>query len=205
MNTLGWIKQGPRSTVLIGDADALFETDAARSLSQEYQTLILASEERIPLKKDFDPIRLGVATNHLFIFAVTKPDICIVRLAAEGARNHTGPYVKGNNYYDNVPEDRRKIAIKAMHMAIDTPCAFRVEAKHRYDDGRTRIFESLLVPLASEESGVDGFLIGSSQPIGEDSEKILPTGKSSGNVILCRDLIDIGFGVDDSFYDLVPT
>lgn len=157
-----------------------------------------------PRKDDFDPSQLGRLVNHLFLFAVTKPDQCIVRVVAERARHHTGPGEAWSDYYRNVPEDRRVTAARAMNMAVEVPCGFRVDVRHEYAYGRTRSFESLLLPLASSEDGVDGFLIGSSALSGDDAGRPLPTDRSQGNIVVCRDLIDIGFGVDSSFYDLVP-
>jgi hypothetical protein len=186
-----WTQQLPRSVIPIEQAGSLCITDSARTLARVYRKLTQANDVEMPHKNDLDLSLFAGTVNNLFLFAITKPDQCIVRLAADGARHHSGAYQQHSDYYANVPEGRLQVAVRAMNMAIDIPCGFRADIRHDYEHGRTRDFESLLLPLLSGEEGVDGFLIGSSQLSGDDAGKVLPSERSLGNNILTRDLVDL--------------
>ncbi len=200
----GWKPLPPRGSVDIAAIEAICASEAARVLAREYKSMLKENAGRPPSKTGLDISRFGKAVNQLFLMAVTKPDTCTVRLAAVGARHHSGNPSKDGDYYANVPKGRQAAAQRSMAMAVDTPCGFRVDLVHYYDFGRTRRFESLVLPLSSAEPGVDGFLIGSSQPVGEEARIVLPGQRSYGSLVTVRDLVDIGFGVDEGFRDLVP-
>lgn len=193
-----------RSTVTLSSVAGICVTQSARALCSVYSALLSETGGSCPRKADLDPSRLGALVNHVFLFAVSKPRTCVVRLVAEQARHHTGRERERQDYYRNVPEDRVEIAARALNMAVTVPCGFRVDVRHEYALGRTRDFESLLLPLVSDEQGVDGFLLGTSELSGKDAGKGLPAERSHGNIVLQRDLVDIGFGVEETFVDLVP-
>lgn len=200
----GWRPLSPRGRIDIAAVETICTGDAARVLAREYNEMLKENAGRPPSKTGLDVSRFGKAMNQVFLMAVTKPDTCMVRVVAVGARHHSGKPSAGNNYYANVPEGRRAAALRSMAMAVDIPCGFRAEVVHYYDLGRTRRFESLVLPLSSAEPGVDGFLIGSSQPMNEEASRVLPGQRSHGSLVAVRDLVDIGFGVDENFRDLVP-
>jgi hypothetical protein len=179
------------------------KTPASRILADGYRQLMAEHPDQgIPTKNRLDLGPLRAAMPHLVLTAVTRPDRCIYRLAGEEMKARIGMNPIGRNYYDLVPEQRRAHAARAMHMVIDQPCGFRAEIEQSYSDGRTRTVECLGLPLASEEPGVDGFILFADCQIGAGDSRFEPTLILGANVVR-RDLIDLGFGVDECFEDIV--
>ena len=109
----------------------------------------------------------------------------------------------GANYYDYVPEERRRFAADAMHMVIDTPCAFRAEVRQSYSTGLSLIIEATGFPLISNEAGVDGFIIFADQAVDDSIEIHTDRRRLLGANVEQRDLIDLGAGIKTDFVDMV--
>ena len=86
----GWKPLPPRGSVDIAAIEAICASEAARVLAREYKSMLKENAGRPPSKTGLDISRFGKAVNQLFLMAVTKPDTCTVRLAAVGARHHSG-------------------------------------------------------------------------------------------------------------------
>jgi hypothetical protein len=109
----------------------------------------------------------------------------------------------GRNYYDFVQPERRQIAAGAMHMVIDTPCAFRAEIYQTYSGDTALMVEASGFPLLSSEAGVDGFILFADQGIDTLDELLNPHPILQEASLRHRDLIDLGFGIDEAFEDLM--
>jgi hypothetical protein len=198
-----WITRKPGTIDGLAAAEPLLRTEASVALARGYRALMAARPDGgIPSKRALDLGPLRPAMPHLVLTAVTRPDRCIYRLAGEEVKARIGMNPVGRNYYDLVPEERRAHAARAMHMVIGQPCGFRAEIAQSYSDGRTRTVECLGLPLASDEPGVDGFILFADCQIGSGEMQTERTLLLGANVVR-RELIDLGFGVDDSFEDIV--
>jgi len=198
-----WRPRSPNHLGTLDEAFARFRTDACRRLAEGYRALLAAHDGKVPPKADLDITSLASAVPHLALCAVTKPDRCIYRLAGERLKERMGFNPRGRNYYDFVPEERRQFAANAMHMAIETPCAFRAEIRQQYSTGLEVMIEAAGFPLLSAEPGVDGFIIFADQAISSTEDLDFTTHALLGANVVTRDLIDLGAGTRRDFVDMV--
>jgi hypothetical protein len=143
------------------------------------------------------------AVPHFALLAVTLSGPCVYRLAGETLQQRLGFDPKGHDYYDFVPQVRLAHARRAMEMMIRRPCGFCALVEQTYEDGATRTIETLGLPLADNEPGADGFILFADCALPEPASYQAPGKRWLGANILRRDLIDLGFGVDSDFVDLV--
>lgn len=198
-----WIQQKPEHTCKLSEAMPLFSTSFCRILAEGYQALLEQNRGAIPTKSGFDVLRFTKIIPHLALCAIKKPDQCIFRVAGEGFKQRLGLNPTGLNYYDFVPADRRAHAVRAMNMVIDVPCAFRVDVERHYSNGLSAMVEAIGLPLLSDESDVDGFIIFADEGLDLRPELTLNSSRLFDANVTHRDLIDLGFGVDKTFVDLV--
>ncbi|WP_374382701.1 PAS domain-containing protein [Dongia sp.] len=199
---MNWISKKPLQAGLLADALTSFRTPSCRSLAEGYLTLLERSGRAIPQKNDLDLANFVTAMPHLALVAITKPDKCIYRIIGQRLRERLG-VPKGSNYYDFVPMERRQHAARAMHMVIEQPCAFRAEIRQVYQGGKHIWIEATGFPLRSEEPGVDGFILFADQQIERQTDCHHDGSSLETADLVHRELIDLGFGVDHSFEDMV--
>lgn len=204
MTATRWVTQRPHSRVALAQSMPLYRTVAAHDLAAAYLGLLRAEGGRLPPKNRLDVTGLARAVPHLLLFALTRPDKCIYRVAGEEVKARIGRNPVGLNYYDLVPPERRANAMRAMNMVIDVPCAWRVEIEQSYSSGIGRLVEAVAFPLASAQADVDGFAVLADCEIGPGARGAEDGVTLLGTNVIRRDLIDIGFGVDETFEDLVP-
>jgi hypothetical protein len=188
---------------------ALYRTAPARDWASAYMDMLAAHGGAIPPKSSLDVTAMRSVVPHLVLCAVTLPDKCIYRVVGEEVKLRVGRSMVGLNYYDLVPAERRASAMHTMRMVIEAPCGFRVEMEQSYGNGLSRLVEGAAFPLASAEPGADGFVLIADCEIAQGGGKALHASIQPGTTLLGthirrRDLIDIGFGVDETFVDMVP-
>ncbi|TDQ83025.1 PAS domain-containing protein [Dongia mobilis] len=200
---MAWRPKTPTHAGALSGALSRFRTPACRRLAEGYGELLAAKNGAIPGKSDLDLAGFVTAIPHLALCAITRPDRCVYRLAGEKLKQRMGFNPKGRNYYDFVPDERRKFAAEAMHMVIETPCAFRAEIRQTYSTGLFVLVEATGFPLLSAEPGVDGFIIFADQAIGSTEDLDMSVHELRGANVVLRDLIDLGAGVKEDFVDMV--
>jgi hypothetical protein len=200
---MGWTPQKPNRAGTLREALPAYRTPACRALAAGYLVMLDAAPGRIPHKNELDLANFASVMPHLALVAISKPDRCIYRVAGERLKERVGLNLTGRNYYDFVQPERRQIAAGAMHMVIDTPCAFRAEMRQTYSGGVNLMIEASGFPLLSSESGVDGFILFADQGIDKLDDLLTPHPILQGASLRHRDLIDLGFGVDEAFEDLI--
>ena len=198
-----WVTRRPFMRVALADSMAIYRAPASRQVAEAYAALLAAEDGRLPPKGRLDVTRLARAIPHLVLCAVTRPDRCLYRLAGEEVKARFGSNPVGLNYYDVVPPERRAHAMRAMNMAIEVPCAFRAEIEQTYSNGVVRMVEAVAFPLKSEQPDVDGFILFAECSIDPGQRPAGHGARLVGTNVIRRDLIDIGFGVDETFEDLV--
>lgn len=197
----------PRKPFKCGPLDKAlddFKTATCRRVAQAYLKLLNEAKGTIPAKNGVDLTGFATAMADMALTAVSKPDRCIYRLAGERLQRRIGLSLIGRNYYDFVPEVRREQAIRAMNMVVDVPCGFRAEIRQDYSDGSVRMVEAVGFPLTSDEPGIDGFILFGDRQIEFDATGGAGDSSWLGANVIRRDLLDLGFGVDEQFEDLVP-
>jgi hypothetical protein len=190
--------------VALADSMPIYRAEASRQLAEAYAALLAAAGGRLPPKSRLDVTQLARAVPHLVLCAVTRPDRCIYRLAGEDVKGRIGRNPVGLNYYDFVAPERRAHAMRAINMLIDVPCAFRAEIEQTYSDDFVRLVEAVAFPLESEQPDVDGFVLFAESALGPDQRTAGRGALLVRSNVIRRDLIDIGFGVNETFEDLVP-
>lgn len=200
----GWKSQKPEIVGTLESAFPRFRTRSGRVLAEGYLDLMNANEGRIPAKNGLDLSPFARAIANFALAAITVPDKCVYRIAGEGFRRLFAANPTGRNYYDFVAPERRRSAAHAMNMVVAVPSAFRAEVVHRFDSGASLLIEAAGFPLTSEEPGVDGFVLFFDEPMERPALTEEQLGRLVETHVLRRDLIDLGFGVDETFVDLVP-
>lgn len=198
-----WRELKPAS---VGTLEALLpdlRTPATRAFAEGYSSLRAQANGALPSKAGLDLTRLARAIPHFALVAITFGGACVYRLAGEALQERIGFNPTGRNYYEFVPEARRAHAARAMEMVLRIPCGFRALVQQVYDDGATRTIETLGLPLADREPGIDGFILFADQALPDPATYQSPGKRWLGASLQRRDLIDLGFGVDRDFVDLV--
>lgn len=198
-----WVRQPPRRIVPIAEVPDLLRTSAPRVMAEAYAAMIREGGGSIPRKAKLDVSRFVSALPNVALFAVTLPDLCIYRVVGETWKQRIGMNPVGKNYLDFVADERKASAKESLRDLITIPSAFRVIIEQVYSGGRKANLEALAVPLASDESGIDGFTLFASELIapirfGPGEERVV-----LGANVIERDLIDLGHGVNREFVDMV--
>ncbi|MCR9256181.1 MAG: hypothetical protein NXI16_08810 [Alphaproteobacteria bacterium] len=200
-----WTRQPPRSVVTLDRAETIVQTDAGRSLVAGYRRMLAAAHPSLPDRHALDLGDFIDAVPHLALCAIHMPDQCVYRIVGEELKARIGFNPTGQNYYDLVPVERRPFAQRSMNMVIETSCGFVAEIEQTYSDDRTKAIEAVALPLGGRAGDADGYILFADQEVRtgrprETEERVL-----LGANVVRRDLIDLGFGVDESFEDLVHT
>jgi len=204
----GWTPLAPASVAALADADRLLRTEAARALARGYLEMLRLAGG-VPAKRGFDPTLAAAALPYVSLLALSADGRCLHRLAGEEVKRRLGFDPTGGDYYETLPPARRATAARAMRRAVEVPCGYRVDEEQRFADGSYRMVEALVLPLRSEEAGVDGFVVAASH-VTEAHRRIDALGDAGrpaemvGSIVVRRDLLDLGHGVDDGLFDLVP-
>jgi hypothetical protein len=199
---MSWTERPPDRTIPLDAAADACRTDAARVLVAGWSRLYREAC-RVPSKSGLDPSAFAGALPHVALCAVRLGRSCVWRIAGEGLKERLGFDPSGRDYYDFVPPERRLHATRAMDMVVAVPSGFRAEIVQRYSGGRVRSVEAVGLPLLSAETGVDGFIVFADQALPATGRQDADASRMLGANVVRRDLIDIGFGVDEGFRDLV--
>ncbi|MCM0019940.1 MAG: PAS domain-containing protein [Tagaea sp.] len=198
-----WREQKPAS---VGPLDAILprlRTPATRAYAQGYLALRAKAGGALPSRSGFDLAPFVPAVPHFALLAVTLAGGCVYRLAGDTLQQRLGFDPKGRDYYDFVPAARLSHARRAMEMMVRRPCGFLALVEQTYEDGATCTIETLGLPLADKEPDVDGFILFADCALPEPPTYHAPGKRWLGANIVRRDLIDLGFGIDADFVDLV--
>jgi hypothetical protein len=198
-----WREQKPASIGTLESIGPELRTTATRVYADAYLGLLTETGGALPSKTRLDFGRMARAMPHFALVAVTISGSCVYRLVGEALKERIGFNPVGQDYYDFVPEGRRAAAARAMEMVVRVKCGFRALVRQSYEDGTTRMIECLGLPLADREPGVDGLILFADQALDGDVSYQRPGKRWLGANLLRRDLIDLGFGVDPDFVDLV--
>lgn len=202
---MAWTEKPPTATVALADLAPLLRTDSAKILAAGYKQLLVATGGAIPSKASLDLAPIARMLADAALVAIETPDRCIYRLVGENLKNRIGFDPTGLNYYDLVPAIRRLYAMRAMNMVIAKPMGFRADIAQIYSSGEALTIESLGMPLASNEQGVAGFILFADEAQSRWDRRLAEGTRLLGANVVRRDLVDIGFGVDPDFRDLVET
>lgn len=198
-----WREQKPASIGTLESIRPELRTTATRVYADAYIALRAEIDGALPAKTGLDFGRMARAVPHFALVAVTMSTSCVYRLAGEALQERIGFNPVGRDYYEFVPEERRAAAARAMEMVVRMKCGFRALVRQSYEDGTTRTIETLGLPLADREPGVDGLILFADQAVDGNVTYQAPGKRWLGANLLRRDLIDLGFGVDPDFVDLV--
>jgi hypothetical protein len=200
----GWALRPPASVLRLADVPGACRTDVCRDLAEGYAAMAAAAGG-VPGKRDFDPTLVRVALPHLSLMEVRGAERCLHRLVGEALKERLGFDPTGRDYYALLPPERRAVAARAHLMAVGVPCGFRCDIRQGFADGAVREVEAVAFPLVSDQPGVDGFVVVASRMVA-GPRRLDPRmdPRFVGSVVVRRDLVDLGHGVDPAFRDVVP-
>lgn len=199
-----WTTRKPHYFQDLDTAIPRFSTRCGKLVATQYADLVKRNDGRIPSKNGLDLQGLAPAMSNIALAAVSVGKACSFRIVGEALQNRFARKLVGANYYDLIEPAQKDHAIQSVDMVVSVPCAFRACFLQRYDNGIERRAEAGGFPLLSDEPDIDGFVLF----VDEETEparrltKNLP--KMLDAIVLHRDIIDLGFGVDETFQDLVP-
>ncbi|WP_193172208.1 PAS domain-containing protein [Nisaea nitritireducens] len=199
-----WISHKPGHHADMNDALPSFVTRSCTLLATGYAKLMQNNGGKIPAKNGLDISSFGPVMANTALGAVTLGSACTFRIAGESIRERFAQKLVGTDYYDLVDPARRSCAMKSMDMAVSFPCAFRAELLQKYDNGEERRAEACAFPLLSDEPDIDGFILFANEDIDRTRRISVIRPVLTKSWVIHRELIDLGFGIDESFEDLVP-
>ncbi len=134
-------------------ADRLFidldtEHEAAANFADYWASL--PRRDLVPARADFDPIAVPRLLPTFVIHELIAPDDIRIRLAGTAIREHYGVEITGRNYLDFVPEERRAMASRAIHLVCERPCGMLARITSSTESGALMINESLALPLRDD-------------------------------------------------------
>jgi hypothetical protein len=199
-----WRPQRPEAVTDLGGASAYCHTDVCRATLAGYGTLLAANRGAIPRKSALDLRLFRGAIANMSLLAISRPDRCIYRVAGEHVQQRFGTNPVGRNFYDLLPEGRRESAIRGFNAVIDKPYGYWAMFQETYDSGLIGQVEGVGVPFLSDEPGVDCFALIVSQEVGHEARLAPERRLRIGSDVRRRVLIDLGYGVDEQYVDMVP-
>lgn len=198
-----WVSRRPDRYASIEAALPEFKTANSQLVARGYAALLKRSGGQIPHKNGLDLSGFAPALSNIALAAVKIGSACIFRIAGEAIRDRFSLKLVGANYYDLVDPARRSRAMQAIEMVAAVPCGFRVDLLQCFSNGTTVEAEACAFPLRSDEPDIDGFVLFADEQLDPPAHLRARKPELLESVVLRRDLIDLGFGVDEGFVDLV--
>ncbi len=198
-----WVEQSPASIVPLESAEQVCQFSYGKEAVRWYFARLRDVGGRIPRKNGLDLRGLENALPFCTLLAVTADGRCLFRLTGEQMLQRIGFNPAGMDYYDLVPEIRRPYARWAMTMVVSIPSSFHCLIEQRYSSGETVMIESIGFPLASDDPAIEGFILFVEDAVSRWNRLEEPGARLLGANVTLRNLIDIGFGVDETYRDLV--
>ena len=152
-----------------------------------------ADECPVPLRRDFNPMKVHRHLPHIYIVERKLPDLLELRLSGTAIEDVAGNPLKGSNYFDfSVPEERAFTAA-IVDAVIDKPCGLKMSRNVKLIGGQAYQLRSLSFPLA-EEDGTPRFLLGMTNVIRDIPQSSLLSSEAVRVTINDFSFIDIGAG-----------
>lgn len=198
-----WCEKKPGYIASIEEVELLCATESSGKMAAAYARLFRGLGNRAPAFRDLDLKDVASAVPHMALCSVGFGTHCTIRFFGEELKSRVGVNPVGRNLFDFVHPDRADSIRQVMEMLVRYPCGYLANVKQEYTSGRTIIVETLALPLLRSREPDDGQVVLCDTPIGNvgttlERERVLLSAD-----IVNRDLIDLGFGVDEDFRDLI--
>lgn len=198
-----WVSKKPE---FVGDLDRIVDrckTASGRSLIASYSKYFRLNGNSPPKFSDLDIADFTAIAPHFALCSVIKDMRCEFRIIGENLRERMGFPATRVNYYDYVPTNRVASVKRIMETVVETPCGFRADLEQVYTSGQTTYAEAVGLPLVPARSGESGQILFSDQTTEDIGFGAKEECTLLGANLLQRDFIDIGYGVDPTYEDLV--
>lgn len=200
---MAWIKRKPGYLGSIEDVERRSETVSGQQIIRAYARLFAHAGNRPPAYREIDLRDITSAIPFIALISV-KPGVhCTIRFFGEELRRRVALNPSGRNLLEFIHPERSDSVRRMMEMIVRQPCGYLAHVKQEFLNGRNIVVETIAFPLRASRADEDGQVLLTDTPIKDegisfDREKVLLSAD-----VLRRDLIDLGFGVDEDFYDLV--
>lgn len=200
---MGWTTRKPGYIGAIEEVEAHSVTESGKQIVRTYTRLFRDIGNKPPRFKDVDIGEIKQAVPYVALCSVKVGAQSTVRFFGEDLRRRVDSSPVGRNLRDFIHPDRADSVQKMMEMIVRYPCGYLANVKQEFMNGQTIIVETIAFPLKATREDEDGQVIMTDTPIRRegvtyDREKVLLSAD-----VLRRDLIDLGYGVDEDFVDLV--
>ena len=198
-----WRRKKPGYIGSIDEVQDRCEAEPSKELAGAYTRLFKENGNKVPSFRDLEMRDLKAAVPQIALCSVGVGEHCTIRFFGEELRARLGMNPVERDFFEFVHPDRADSIRRIMEMLVIYPCAYLANVRQEFTNGRTAVVETIAFPLASSRPGDDGQVILSDTPISDegvtlDREKVLLSADA-----VWRDLIDLGYGVDRDFEDIV--
>lgn len=198
-----WREKKPGYIASIEEAESLCATESAKKMAAVYARLFRGSGNRVPAFRDLELRDVARAAPHMALCSVGFGTHCTIRFFGEELKRRVGINPVGRNFFDFVHPDRADSIRQVMEMLVRYPCGYLANVRQEYMSGRIIIVETLALPLLRSRGPDDGQVVLCDTPIGTAGATLERDRVLLSADVVNRDLIDLGFGVDEDFRDLV--
>ena len=169
-----------------------FRTREAERFFQLWQAM--PREGLVPRKSALVHRDFASLMGSLVIVKLESRDMFRLTLVGTHHTDAAGEELTGRNYLDQVPEERRALAIERMWNVIAHPVGNHFIYRAVAADGRRAIMESTQLPLA-EDDGTPRYLFAFASELEREDYQNPPPGRPITTTILSHSYMDIGAGV----------
>ena len=172
------------------------KTKACRTAVEAWQTW--RGERLMPAHSDVDPGALKWILARIGLIEVRGGDVATYRVAGSALRDTVGFDPTGRNLVELSPPEQRPRRAYRLAQLVARPCGYVAELNFAYSTGVTDMFESVALPLSSDQPETRGFVLFAMESIlGRRWQN--DTGRFTMDVDTeIFDFLDIGAGVPES-------
>ncbi len=200
---MGWTRKKSGFIASMDEVEERCQTTQSKEMAKVYGRLLKTAQGKLPTFRDIDLADVKNAAPNIALCSVGIGRHCTIRFFGDALRSRVGVNPAGRDLFEFVHPERVENIREVMEMLVRYPCAYLARVRQEFTSGRTIIVETTAFPLAPSRHGDDGQVILTDTPIENagttlDRDKVLLSAD-----VLQRDLIDLGYGVDAEFEDLV--
>lgn len=200
---MAWTTRKPGYIGLLEDVEKRSTTKSAKELARTYTRLFRERGDKPPRFQDIELGDLKLTVPYIALCALEVSGQCTVRFFGEELRRRIGTNPAGRNLRDFIHPDRADSVLRMMEMIVRYPCGYLANVKQQFVNGRTILVETVAFPLSSSRDGEVGQIILADTPIRDEGIRFDRNTVMLSADVVYRDLIDLGYGVDEEFTDVV--
>lgn len=199
-----WVRQPAGFVSSLNDLKDVVTSDASRHLLTAYESIMASTADGLPSRDAFDPMSLGKYLANTVLYDVSDRNHVVFRIVGETMKSHFRSNPVGRCYLEFVPDERRQRALSAFRHCAEIPCGMLSRTRQVFTSGVSRYCEAIGVPLMGPASnGFATHLLFVDSPASIGKPNTSDDSPFRFAQMLERRFVDLGFGVPETFEDLV--